>query len=95
MEKAIFVIVLASSMRVSQLCALTFYPVWTVFAPDESQVLLVPFPKVSAKNESESHYLDPFVIPYLFEGDCRDTLSGDSALMLHRCHGSGLQAHFL
>lgn len=61
LEKAVFLLAVASGTRILQLCALMCFPACIVFAPDGSQVFLAP-PAFLAKNEPEGHHLFPFMI---------------------------------
>ena len=66
LQKALFLIALASGLRSSQLKALTRFPPWTSFAEDDSRVSLAPSANFLAKNEREDHRLhaisDGFVL---------------------------------
>lgn len=65
MQKACFLLALASGLRVSQIRALTRFPNWTTFGPDDTSVTLAPSPTFLAKNEREDHRLQPILVPAL------------------------------
>ena len=69
LKKALFLVALASGLRVSQLRALTRSENLTKFAPDSSQVTLAPNPKFIAKNERLHHRMKPVMVPALIEGE--------------------------
>ena len=69
MQKALFLIAMASGLRASQLHALVRYPAWLVFSQDGRRVSLAPSPKFLAKNEREGHVLEPIVLrAWMVEG---------------------------
>lgn len=70
LQKACFLLALASGLRVSQLKALTRFPHWTKFHSDGSALTLAPSPTFLAKNEREDHRLEPLTIPALQGQDC-------------------------
>lgn len=68
LQKALFLVAMASGLRASQLHALVRHPSWLVFSPDGSRVSLAPSPKFLAKNERDGHVLTPIVLRAWLEG---------------------------
>ena len=62
LQRALFLVAMASGLRASQLHALTRHPSWLVFATDGGRVSLAPSPRFLAKNEREGLVLTPIVI---------------------------------
>ncbi|KAG0721144.1 hypothetical protein GWK47_006512 [Chionoecetes opilio] len=69
LQKALFLVALATGFRASQLRALTRFPQWTTFSRDGSAVSLSLSPKVLGKNERQDHRLQPVVVPAWSAGD--------------------------
>ena len=69
LHKALFLIALATGLRVSQLAALSRSSSLTRFGRAESSVSLVPHPTCIAKNERNNHILAPIEIPAWFDGE--------------------------
>ena len=63
LHRALFLIALASGMRVSELAALSRYPSLTVFGIENTMVTLATNPKFLAKNERVNHRMKPKRIP--------------------------------
>lgn len=61
--KALFLVVLAMGLHVSQLHKLTRSPSLTSFAPDLSSKFVAPNPAFFSKNEKEDHKFAPVVVP--------------------------------
>ena len=73
LQKTLFLVAMASGLRVSQLHALVRDPAWLVFAVDGSQVSLAPSPRFLAKNEREGRSLPPLVVrAWLVDGRPHD-----------------------
>ena len=83
LQKALFLVALATGFRASQLRALTRFPQWTTFSRDGSAVSLSLSPKVLGKNERQDHRLQPVVVPAWSAGDAAHPLCPVSAL---RCY---------
>ena len=67
--KAVFLLALASGLRVSQLAALTRHQSLTCFEVGDAAVSLAPSPTFLAKNERVGHRLGPVRVPaWLVEG---------------------------
>ena len=62
LQRALFLVAMASGLRASQLHALTRHPSWLVFASDGGRVSLSPSPRFLAKNERAGHVLTPLVL---------------------------------
>lgn len=62
LQKALFLVAMASGFRASQLHALIRHPSWLTFTPDGRRVSLAPSPRFLAKNEREGHILTPLVL---------------------------------
>ena len=68
-EKAVFLLALASGLRVSQLAALTRHQSLTSFEAGDAAVSLAPSPTFLGKNERVGHRLGPVRVPaWLVEG---------------------------
>lgn len=67
-RKALFLITLASGLRISQLESLTRFPAWTVFWPLLELVSLAPSPTHLAKIEGEDHCLPLVIVPSFMDG---------------------------
>ena len=80
LKKALFLVALASGLRISQLKALTRSKNLTRFAPDGSQVTLAANPQFIAKNERLHHRMKPVRIPALKEGEGHHSLCPVMAL---------------
>ena len=80
LKKALFLVALASGLRVSQLRALTRAETLTRFTPDLTQVTLAPNPQFIAKNERLHHRMKPVIVPALIEGGSAHTLCPVRAL---------------
>ena len=78
--RAVFLIALASGLRVSQLAALVRSPALTHFAPGDTSVTLAPYPAFLAKNEWEGHRLGPVSVPAWFVGPVHHALCPVAAL---------------
>ena len=79
-QKAVFLVALASGLRVSQLAALTRSHVLTKFAGGARKVTLAVHPSFLAKNERLHHRMKPVVIPALWSGDVPHVLCPVAAL---------------
>ena len=79
-RRALFLVAMASGLRVSQLHALTRQPALTAFAGELASVSLAPSPGFLAKNEREGHRLGPIVIPAWLVDGVRQPLCPVSAL---------------
>ena len=80
LQKALFLVAMASGLRASQLHALIRHPAWLVFTPDGRRVSLAPSPKFLAKNEREGHTLTPLVIQAWMDGPSHHPLCPVDAL---------------
>ena len=69
-RKAIFLVALATGLRVSQLAALSRSPTLTKFGTGNSSVTLAAHPKFLAKNERVNHRMQPKYVPAWIEQDC-------------------------
>ena len=63
LHKSVFLIALASGLRISQLVALARSPAHTKFPIDGSSVILAPFPGFLAKNERSGDKVGPVEVP--------------------------------
>ena len=68
LQRALFLVAMASGLRASQIHALTRHPSWLVFATDGGRVSLAPSPRFLAKNEREGHVLTPIVLRAWLDG---------------------------
>ena len=78
--RALFLVALATGLRVSQLGALLRSPEFAKFAPGKASVTLAPRPSFLAKNERERHRLRPVTFPAWFVGSTHHPLCPVSAL---------------
>lgn len=67
LQRAIFLLALATGFRASQLAALTRHPNFTNFGSEGTSLTLAPSPKFLAKNERADYLLAPLQIPALIE----------------------------
>ena len=79
-RRALFLIALATGLRVSQLGALIRTPEFTKFAPGLSSVTLTPRPSFLAKNERVHHRMRPVTVPAWFEDSSHHPLCPVAAL---------------
>lgn len=68
LHRVVFLLVLASEYRSSQLTALTKYPAYTFVAENWSSATITLLPAFRAKNEQADSLIDPLRIPALLEG---------------------------
>ena len=80
LQKALFLVAMASGLRASQLHALVRAPSWLVFSQDGRRVSLAPSPKFLAKNEREGHVLSPIDIQAWMDGGTHHPLCPVAAL---------------
>lgn len=80
LQKVLFLVAMASGLRVSQLHALVRHLSWLVFSEDERRVSLAPSPKFLAKSEREGHLLTPIVLQAWMEGFLHHSLCPVEAL---------------
>ena len=78
--RALFLVALATGLRVSQLGALLRTPEFTKFAPGLASVTLAPRPSFLAKNERERHRMRPVTFPAWFVDSSHHPLCPVSAL---------------
>lgn len=81
LRKALFIMALASGLRVSQLSVLNIFPPWTVFKQLLDSDSLMHSPAHLVKNDWEDHQLDHVVVPSLCKG--RDYHSLFLVIVLH------------
>ena len=83
LHKAIFLVALATGLRISQLAALIRTPGFCIFRNNEETVSLAPNPKFLAKNEREKHRLQPIEVVGWKERDNFHPLCPVRALKLY------------
>ena len=79
-RRALFLVALATGLRVSQLGALIRTPEFTKFAPGLSSVTLTPCPSFLAKNERVRHRMRPVTVPAWLDGSSPHPLCPVAAL---------------
>ena len=94
-RRALFLVALATGLRVSQLGALLRSPEFTKFAPGMSSVTLTPRPSFLAKNERVHHRMRPVTVPAWFADSSAHPLCPVAALnayltATHRATGQHL-----
>ena len=79
-RRALFLLALATGLRVSQLGALLRTPEFAKFAPGLSSVTLTPRPSFLAKNERVRHRMRPVTVPAWFDDSSHHPLCPVAAL---------------
>ena len=95
LDKALFLVALATGFRSSQLRALTRFPQWTSFSADMSLVSLALSPKVLGKNERLDHRLQPILLPAWRENGLSHPLCPVASLHSYLHNSPAADSHFL